>query len=117
MDYFQITPEGRIDSSFTTNLLFVPQQEGISGDTHYYDFVLGDFAVRQAPGIIVDGKALSNLPGSGSVSVSGPITLEAQYGTPELTLQFDLPGTYTIRIVPNDIQWLPFETEIVQEVE
>ena len=112
MQYYVISESGRIEGKVDTNVLYIPG-EGIevAQESHYWD---SEFKLRRVMPVVVTGTRVTNIPSTGTVTVTGPLEYAGPVVGDELNITFDLPGTYTVTITPDGVQWLP--TTVTLEV-
>lgn len=81
--------------------------------TNWYDIAAQQLHEREPPVIETVGTRVVGIPVPCELRITGPVVLNATLDEPELTLTFDVPGTYTLEFRPEHPRWL-FETVILE---
>lgn len=116
MDYIIVNDtDGAIMGSVSTNVSYIPSVEGVAAGTHYWDQGSVAFQPRLEMPVVVDGLRIGNIPATGELSVTGPLSYEGPMNGPEVSFRFDLPGTYTVELRPDAVEWLPTTVELTVE--
>lgn len=106
---------GAIIGSVSSNVLYIPSggDDSTTPQTHYFDFQTEQLQAKELMPVVVDGGVISEIPSTGTLEITGPLTHSGEIVVPSMTFTFDLPGTYTVTLTPDTPRWLPTTVEII----
>lgn len=116
-EWYRYEPSGRIVTvggcaDGEEPFYFYPGETLVAGPRvdphrHWHDIETNEARDRETTDIQAIATTVTGIPVPCALRITGPVTLDAVLDESELSLSFDIPGTYTLVFDPEHPRWLP----------